>query len=212
MVINRFKATRSRAKAEAEHSGVGTIFVQLQEQLGRLKTRALLRHDKAFKVALVGESADDHGGPYREVMVEVVNELQSDALPLFIRCPNGVNGVGEHRDAFVPNPSAASNVHMDWFYFLGQLLGLALRQKETQLGLTLPSAVWKQLVAEPVCALIRTCIRSTRRCVHPLPSGHHKPIASPPAQLCALIMRCCPRPALQSLCRWTHRTLKPSTR
>ena len=100
----------------------------------------------------MGESADDHGGPYREVMVEITNELQSDALPLFIRCPNGVNGVGEYRDAFVPNPSAASNVHMDRFYFLGQLLGLALRQKETQLGLTLPSAVWKQLVAEPMDA------------------------------------------------------------
>ena len=148
VVLNRFKASRLRARAEADHSGVGTLFVQLQEQLGRIKPRALFRHDKAFRANLSGENADDHGGPYREALAHIVTELQSDALPLLIRCPNGQNGVGEHRDTYVPNPSATSSVHMEWYYFLGQLFGLALRQKETQLGLSLPSVVWKQLVAE----------------------------------------------------------------
>ena len=63
-----------------------------------------------------------------------------------------MHGVGEHRDAWVPNPSAISSLQMDWYYFLGQLLGLALRQKETQLALSLPSIVWKQLVAQPMDA------------------------------------------------------------
>jgi hypothetical protein len=150
VVLNRFKAARQRARAETERSGAGTLFVQLHEQLGRVKPRALFRHDKGFRVNLSGEAADDHGGPYREALAHVCNELQSDALPLFIRTPNGVNGVGEHRDAFVPDPSASSALHMEWFYFLGMLLGLALRQKETQLGLSLPSVLWKQLVAEPM--------------------------------------------------------------
>ena len=150
VTLNRFKATKLRAKAEAEHSGAGTLFVQLHEQLGRVKPRSLFRQDKAFRCNLAGESADDHGGPYREALAHICTELQSDALPLFIRTPNGKNGVGEHRDAYVPNPSAGTVLHMEWYYFLGQLLGLALRQKETQLGLSLPSVVWKQLVAEPM--------------------------------------------------------------
>ena len=36
--------------------------------------------------------------------------------------------------------------HMDWLCFVGQLLGLALRQKDTQLSLSLPPLIWKQLV------------------------------------------------------------------
>ena len=125
VVLNRFKASSQRARSQAEGgSGVGTLFVQLHSQLTRVKTRTLLRHDKAFKVAFAGEAADDHGGPYREALAELVNELQSEALPLLLRTPNAINGVGEQRDAYLPNPSAQSAEQMEWFYFLGQLLGL----------------------------------------------------------------------------------------
>jgi hypothetical protein len=148
--LNRFKAAKLRGRAEAEHSGAGTLFVQLVDQLGHVKPRALLRHDKAFKANFSGEAADDHGGPYREAIAAICAELQSEALPLFLRSPNGVNGVGECRDAFVPNPSATSPLEMEWYYFVGRLLALSLRQRETQLGLSLPSVVWKQLVAEPL--------------------------------------------------------------
>lgn len=41
---------------------------------------------------------------------------------------------------------------MEWLCFVGQLLGLALRQRETQLNMTLPSVVWKQLAAQPLDA------------------------------------------------------------
>ena len=152
VVLNRFKATKLRPKAEAEHSGEGTLFVQLFDQLGTVKPRSLLRHDKAFKTSLAGESADDHGGPYREAIAAVSAELMSDALPLFIRSPNGKNSVGDGRDKFVPNPSATDPNVMEWFYFLGSLLGLALRQKETQLGLSIPSVLWKHLVASDMDA------------------------------------------------------------
>eukprot|EP00966_Prymnesium_polylepis_P252213 5830892-Prymnesium_polylepis.1 len=41
---------------------------------------------------------------------------------------------------------------MEWLCFVGQMLGLALRQRETQLNLSLPSVTWKQLVAQPMDA------------------------------------------------------------
>lgn len=150
--LNRFKASRLRARAEAGRTGDGTLFVQVHEQLGRVKTRSLFRHDKAFKVNFVGEAADDHGGPYREAIAALCAELQSGALPLFQRCPNGKNGVGEQRDSYVPDPSACTPQQLEWFAFVGNLLGLSLRQKETQMPLSLPSVVWKQLVSEPMDA------------------------------------------------------------
>ena len=103
-----------------------------------------------MRVNFAGEAADDHGGPYREAIAHICGELQSDVLPLFISCPNGVHGLGNNRDAFVPNPSACAPQHMEWYCFVGQLLALALRQRETQLNMTLPSVVWKQLAAQPM--------------------------------------------------------------
>ncbi len=41
---------------------------------------------QAWKVRFVGEGGHDVGGMYNESMVEICNELQSDKLPLFIRC------------------------------------------------------------------------------------------------------------------------------
>ena len=150
MSLNRFRAAKQRegAISRAQNS----LFAQLYDQLRHVKPRTLCRHDKAFRVNFVGEAADDHGGPYRESIACVCGELQSDVLPLFIKCPNGVHGLGDNRDAVVPNPSGGGALHMEWFCFVGQLLGLALRQRETQLNLTLPSVVWKQLVAQPMDA------------------------------------------------------------
>ena len=105
---------------------------------------------QAFRVNFVGEAADDHGGPYREAITQICGELQSGQLPLLLRCPNGRHGVGAGRDVYLPRPAASSARELGWFRFVGQLLGLALRQKETQLPLNLPSLVWKQLVSQPL--------------------------------------------------------------
>ena len=39
----------------------------MSEQLATMRPKALCRADKGFRVNFVGEAADDHGGPYREV-------------------------------------------------------------------------------------------------------------------------------------------------
>eukprot|EP00965_Chrysotila_dentata_P004701 153209-Pleurochrysis_carterae.AAC.2 len=112
VLLNRLRAVgrhREGASAAASAtSGEHSVFAQLHEQLGRLRPQALCRHDKACRVNFVGEAADDHGGPYREAIAHICTELQSDCLPLFIRCPNGVHGVGTNRDAYLPSPSATS--------------------------------------------------------------------------------------------------------
>ena len=79
-------------------------------------------------------------------------ELQSDTLPLFVPSPNKVHAASRGRDAWVPSPSALSPQHLEWLCFVGQLMGMSLRQKETQLTLSLPSVTWKQLVTQPMDA------------------------------------------------------------
>jgi len=36
----------------------------------------------------MGEGSQDAGGPFRESLVNMCDELQSDALPLLIKSPN----------------------------------------------------------------------------------------------------------------------------
>ena len=84
------------------------------------------------QVTFEGEGAQDVGGPYREALDNLCAELHSEALPLLVRSPNCVHGAGGNREVYVPNPSALGANELDWYCFVGQLLGLALRQRETQ--------------------------------------------------------------------------------
>lgn len=99
-------------------------------------------------------------GPYRESFAEYCSELQSDRLPLFIRCPNAVNDVGINREKWVPNPTIDSGggengarggrgLHLEMLSFLGRLMGVAIRSNQP-LDLDFPSIVWKQLVRSPI--------------------------------------------------------------
>lgn len=93
-------------------------------------------------------------GPYRESFAEYCAELQSDALPLLIKCANSVNDVGINREKWLPNPAVgklglSTGLHTEMLGFLGRLMGVAVRSQEP-LDLDLPSIVWKQLVRSPI--------------------------------------------------------------
>ena len=84
-----------------------------------------------------------------------------------------MHGASRGQEAWVPSPSALAPAQLDTLTLVGQLLGMALRQKvepkpnptptpkpkpnpkpkpkpnqDTQLSLSLPSMVWKQLVGQ----------------------------------------------------------------
>ena len=56
-------------------------------------------------------------------------ELQSPALPLLVRTPNGVQQMGQGRERWLLNPGAATATQMQMFEFLGKLMGVAVRTK-----------------------------------------------------------------------------------
>jgi hypothetical protein len=74
-------------------------------------------------------------------------ELQSPALTLLLRTPNGRQGVGQNREKWIPSPEATSALELEMFAFLGKLMGIAIRSKE-YLALSLPSIVWKLLAGD----------------------------------------------------------------
>lgn len=96
-------------------------------------------------------------GPYRDSIETICRELQSPALPLFIRTPNGRGDLGENRNCFIPNPAATSPAHAVLFEFVGKLFGLALRTKHL-LSLQFPSLIWKGLCNEPLTEIDITAI------------------------------------------------------
>jgi len=100
-------------------------------------------------VQFAGEASIDVGGPYRESLTNAVADLQSSATPLFILCPNGRNSVGLNREKWIIAPSANSSLHLSMFEFVGVLMGIALRTKQT-LSFDLPSLIWKQILNERI--------------------------------------------------------------
>jgi len=92
-------------------------------------------------------NAIDAGGPYRDSIETICRELQSPALPLFVRTPNGRMDAGRNRDSYVPRSSSKSLLHKALYTFLGRLFGLAIRTKFL-LSLNFPSIVWKPLVGD----------------------------------------------------------------
>ena len=134
-----------------QHPVVATIsadgvLMQTYRQLRHAPAARLRqREEMAWRVKFQGEGHQGYQGPYREAMSAICAELQSPHLELFVPCANAVGAVGENRDKFVPRPSACSDQMLDTFYFVGQLMGVAMRTRNL-LNLDLPSMVWKSLV------------------------------------------------------------------
>ena len=139
-------------KRQTDHKARRTMFGQLYQQL-KLRSPdrvfCLGRNHRAFKVNYIGVNAIDAGGPYRDAIETVCRELQSPALPLFIRTPNGRMDAGTNRDAYVPRTSSKSLLHRALYAFLGRFFGLAIRTKFL-LSLSFPSIIWKPLVGDAV--------------------------------------------------------------
>lgn len=104
--INRHRAANFTASGRCDVRGRRTVFGQLFQQLHSQPKNKLRKQDRAWKVVFQGEHADDYGGPYRESIAQLSQELMSPQLPLLVPTANNRNQVGQNQDRFVPNPSA----------------------------------------------------------------------------------------------------------
>jgi len=139
------------SKRKTDHKARRTLFGQCFQQLKNqdpdmFKVGVNVR---AFQANYVGMGSIDAGGPYRDALENMCKELQSPALPLFMKCPNGRLEMGENRNTYIPRPTSTSAFHLTLYKFVGKLFGLAMRSKSL-LSIDLPSIVWKPLVSDVV--------------------------------------------------------------
>ena len=135
-----------------DHKGRVTMFGQLYQQTKSMDVSRMwkcAKNTRAFNVQFLGFHTADAGGPYRDALDKMVREVESPVLPLFVRCPNNKNKVGENRHAVVPRPSSKAAHHKALYRFLGRLMGMAIRTRNL-LPLNLTSVVWKPLVRDVV--------------------------------------------------------------
>ena len=112
------------------------MFVQAYEHL-RDYDSDVLRHDKelgAWGCKFAGEGADDAGGPYRESLTMMCQELQNFVidkpkrrmrialLPVLRPTNNNLNDEGNFRDCCTLNSAASSDEQLEMIRFLGRLL------------------------------------------------------------------------------------------
>eukprot|EP01124_Arcella_intermedia_P003972 TRINITY_DN12251_c0_g1_i1.p1 TRINITY_DN12251_c0_g1~~TRINITY_DN12251_c0_g1_i1.p1 ORF type:complete len:2948 (+),score=773.97 TRINITY_DN12251_c0_g1_i1:1110-8846(+) len=152
-----FKVDRQSANEARKEDD--TIFLQAYQifrkfaskELRRLRMVFIGKLDKgqkrSFVVDFKGENVYDNGGPYREFFVNMVQELQSDKISLFIKTPNNEEGIGENQSSYKINTSRSSTEDLKLYQFIGILMAIALRTDVT-MPFTLPSMFWKYMTSE----------------------------------------------------------------
>lgn len=130
--------------AEGDPEGRRSVFGQLFRALHFLPPARLRTADRTWQADYVGEGSIDAGGPFRDSITHLCNDLQDTMLPLFVPCANA-QGFGDNQDAWMPSPAAVSSLHLSMLAFVGKLMGVAMRAKHI-LNLNLSPLVWKLLV------------------------------------------------------------------
>lgn len=102
-----------------------------------------------WRITFVGEGSIDAGGPYRESLTNMCEEMMSSFLPLFVPSQNNKNDHGMNRDCWTINPAATSPVHLEMYEFVGALMGFAFRSGSI-LDVKLTPFFYRQLLGEPL--------------------------------------------------------------
>ncbi|CAI2362161.1 unnamed protein product [Moneuplotes crassus] len=147
---DRIAMQEKKERELVDHNAEWTVFAKTMNMC-KNKDYACLRVDKsnksAWKAKFLGEGSIDEGGPYRETISNICDELHSQYLPLLIPTQNNKNDHGFGRDLWTLNPSATSPIHLEMYKFMGALIGMAFRSGQV-LNLKLPSLFWKKLTGE----------------------------------------------------------------
>jgi hypothetical protein len=147
--LDRQKAVQSEERGEVTPATSRCLFMQSFRQLHKQHPAHLRCSGHVFRVSFNNERAADAGGPFREAISQMVEDLFSDHFTLFQLCPNGRLNHGMNTDKYVPNPRAVDPTSLSALEFAGKLMGVSLRGK-LALSFELPSIVWKPLVGESV--------------------------------------------------------------
>ena len=107
---------------------------------------------KCFKISFAGEGGLDHGGLFRDALVNVAQELESPVLPILMKTPNNKNDFGNNRECYMVSSNARSPTHLKMLKYLGALLGYNIMTK-SPLPINMVPFFWKQLAGQETMSL-----------------------------------------------------------
>jgi len=84
---------------------------------------------RIYRINFKGESSIDAGGPFRDSIVNIVNEMESGLVPLLIKSPNNRNEHGPNRDCFLLDSTSKSPAHLEMFKYLGGFIAFGILSK-----------------------------------------------------------------------------------
>lgn len=151
--VNRRKAMQFADEGKVDHEGKYSIFGQIMQSMkqqgyGDLNCFRKNHVDgRIYRINFRGEGSIDAGGPFRDSIVNVVQEMEQGLVPLLIPSPNNRNEHGESRDCFILNSASKSPVHLEMFRFLGAFIAFGILSM-SPVPLNLAPTVWKQILGE----------------------------------------------------------------
>ena len=149
--IDRMLAKYKRDKGKVDEKCEWSIFATVMNTLERDYTMLRVQDSNcmAWEATFKGEGSADEGGPFRESIENIVDEIQSTSLPLLIPTQNNKNDHGLNRDCWTINPSSTSPLHLEMYKFFGALLGMAFRSGHV-MDFKFPPLFWKTLIEDPL--------------------------------------------------------------
>ena len=132
ITINRLVDFNKAPSSRGTSDGKSVMQQTIQEfGYGQVSPIGLRQRDRAFHVYFEGERSVDVGGPYREVLTQIVADMEKDNV--LVPTPNNKGKTGTFQGCLVPNPHVAgdssSHVLKYTHVFVGQIIGIALRTK-----------------------------------------------------------------------------------
>lgn len=97
VTIRRRRAFNFIESGQVDNEGRFTVFGQVFQQLKTEQYQSFQKTKvdaKVFNVTIVGEGAQDAGGPFRDCITNMCKELATASLPLLIRTANNKNNHG----------------------------------------------------------------------------------------------------------------------
>lgn len=152
ILLSNLQLSKSMINPQLDPFSSNCIFMQMFLSFSKMRDYHNLfctTRNVCFNVKYEEEAGQDAGGLFRDSMSQIIADLFSDYLFLFVPCANSVNQINVNMDKFVPNPRLNKECYTDLYKFVGILLGASIRQK-FNLPFEFPQLIWKLLLQKTV--------------------------------------------------------------
>ena len=140
IAANEFKSQQRHEKA----SEVFTLFTQLMYNYKQKFHKLDIDTKEPFETHMTFERSYDCGGPMRDTITSICDELMSDVLPLLRPTANNQSNLEPQTDCYQLNERSKEPYNLRKLAFLGYFLGWSLCTIGS-LNLELPTAFWNRL-------------------------------------------------------------------